>query len=194
MTGRGIIAVGTANAGKLASVTRALSSYPKLALCEIRGAKVASGVAEQPMTIEETTQGAKNRAVAALCSVEGATLSIGLESGVFATGGSLFELTACPIHDVENFHVGYSCAWELPKAVQAMIVDKGMDLSQAINACGICDDPQIGEKGGALGLMTGGRVTRPDYMVQSLQMAILTMNPLYYACSGAVPLGVNDGT
>ena len=43
-----------------------------------------------------------------------------------------------------------------------------------------------------LAVVTGGRVTRPDYTVQSIQMALVTMDAKHYRCSEAVPEGVND--
>jgi hypothetical protein len=89
--------------------------------------------------------------------------------------------------------VGYSCAWPLPGACARRVREEGMDLSQAANASGLCRDPKIGEKGGLIGVLTGGRVTRPQYTVQSIQMALLSMNPRQYPCSPAtVPAGIND--
>ena len=47
-------------------------------------------------------------------------------------------------------------------------------------------------QGGVLTVMTGGRVTRPDYTVQSIQMAVLALNPAFYECGDQVPSGIND--
>jgi non-canonical (house-cleaning) NTP pyrophosphatase len=71
-------------------------------------------------------------------------------------------------------------------------VREGRDLTQAFNECGISNDPKIGDKGGVLAVMTGDRITRPDYTVQSVQMAILSLNPAHYTCSKAVPAGINN--
>ena len=59
------LSVGTANAGKLQAVRRALALYPLLARLEVLPQKVESGVSDQPSTLEETTRGASNRARAA---------------------------------------------------------------------------------------------------------------------------------
>ena len=67
-----------------------------------------------------------------------------------------------------------------------------MNLTDACNEAGICDDPNIGDKGGVLAVVTGGRVTRPDYTVQAIQMAIVAMNPSLYECGPAVPGSIND--
>eukprot|EP00928_Gymnodinium_smaydae_P061082 TRINITY_DN4515_c0_g1_i3.p1 TRINITY_DN4515_c0_g1~~TRINITY_DN4515_c0_g1_i3.p1 ORF type:complete len:211 (+),score=31.99 TRINITY_DN4515_c0_g1_i3:61-633(+) len=185
-------AVGTTNPSKLAAVKRALSQYGALASAEIQGAKVDSGVSDQPMTMEETTQGARNRARAARAAIEGATIGIGMESGLFKTGGKLFDLSACAIDDGEQFHIGYSCAWELPDAVRRRVEEEKMNLTEAFNAEGICNDPNIGDKGGVISLLTGGRVTRTDYTVQSIQMALLAMNPAHFPCSSNVPKDINS--
>jgi hypothetical protein len=71
-------------------------------------------------------------------------------------------------------------------------VKEGRDLSQAFNECGICNDPKIGDKGGVLAVMTGDRITRPDYTVQAIEMAILALNPTHYKCGPSVPHGIND--
>ena len=68
-----------------------------------------------------------------------------------------------------------------------------MDLTAAFNKVGLCKDPKIGDKGGVLAIVTGNRVTRPDYTVQSIQMAIAGLNPQIHSCSAAVPEGINDG-
>merc|ERR1712217_486243 len=68
---------------------------------------------------------------------------------------------------------------------------EGKNLTDAFNEVGLCSDPDLGDKGGALAIMTGNRITRPDYTVQSIQMAILAMDPAIYRCSDIVPLGIN---
>lgn len=138
--------------------------------------KVSSGVSDQPKTLAETTQGARNRAERAAAAAGGNNaFGIGMESGLFESEGRLFDVCACAIYDGDEMHIGYSCAWELPPAVSEKVLKEGMDLTQAFNACNVCNDPKIGEKGGVIGLLTGGRVNRPDYTRQSIEMAILTL-------------------
>ena len=192
--GKGTVAVGTTNAGKCLAVKQALSAYFHLDKYGFQSYKVASGVADQPVTLKETLRGAKNRAHKALEASDGAaSLGIGLESGLFEDpDGRLCDLTACCIFDGEQDHVGYSCAWALPESCSRRVREAGMDLSQAANASGLCNDPKIGEKGGLIGVLTGGRVTRPQYTIQSIQMALLTMNPEHYQCNDkSISPGIN---
>ena len=186
------LSVGTANAGKLQAVRRALAQYPLLARLEALPQKVESGVSDQPSTLEETTRGASNRARAAAAR-GGTVLGIGMESGLFDVGDDkTFDVCACVIYDGTASHVGYSCAWELPPKIRRLVKESGMNLTDAFNEAGICDDPKIGDKGGVLAVVTGGRVTRPDYTVQAIQMAVVAMNPSLYQCSPALPRGIND--
>ena len=186
------LSVGTANAGKLQAVRRALALYPLLARLEVLPQKVESGVSDQPSTLEETTRGASNRARAAAAR-GGTELGIGMESGLFDVGDDkTFDVCACVIYDGTALHVGYSCTWELPPKIRRLVKESGMNLTDAFNEAGICDDPDIGDKGGVLAVVTGGRVTRPDYTVQAIQMAIVAMNTSLYDCSRSVPSGIND--
>eukprot|EP00933_Yihiella_yeosuensis_P061564 TRINITY_DN64395_c0_g1_i1.p1 TRINITY_DN64395_c0_g1~~TRINITY_DN64395_c0_g1_i1.p1 ORF type:complete len:193 (-),score=39.38 TRINITY_DN64395_c0_g1_i1:536-1114(-) len=187
-----LFAVGTTNPCKIAAVQNALAGYSAFAAAEIKGTKVESGVSDQPMTMEETSQGARNRARAARKALEGASFGIGMESGLFKMEGRLYDVCACAVDDGEEFHIGYSCAWELPDGVRRRVEDENMNLTDAFNAEGICDDPNIGDKGGVISLLSGGRVSRTDYTVQSIQMAVLKMNPAFYTCSGSVAKGIND--
>ena len=185
------LAIGTTNPGKLQSVARALADYPTLSTLKTMPVKVDSGVADQPSTLEETTTGATNRAKRAMKD-QGTTFGIGMESGLFEQGGKMFDVCACVIYDGENTHVGYSCAWELPNVVTKLFKEQNMNLTDAFNKAKICDDPKIGDKGGVIKIVTGGRVTRPDYTVQAIQMALAAMDPKSYTCGRNVPEGINE--
>ena len=194
-----VLACGTTNPGKVSAVRRALQAYSKARTWDIVCKKVASGVKDQPTTLEETTQGARNRAVNAVSALRAShqgteahklpMLGIGIESGLFEESGNLYDVCACAVWDGEQFHVGFSCAWQLPPSVSKKIA-QGMDLSQAFQH--ISPDPNIGDKGGAIAVMTGQRLTRPDYTVQAVQMALCALNPAHYPCASSVPRGIND--
>ena len=75
------------------------------------------GLACQPMTLEETTQGAKNRAVAAAAAIRSSKdanesadtnhhLSMGIESGLFEAHGKMFDVCCCAIYDGSEHHIG----------------------------------------------------------------------------------------
>ena len=196
----GCAAVGTTNPCKLAAVRAALATYPEavlpddasgaspLAVCAY---SVPSGVSEQPMTLEETARGARNRADAAYrahaqAAVGGPSrgglphLGVGIESGLFVIDGRHFDVCVVSAYDGAAHHLGLSCAFEIPKAIMEHVL-RGCDLSQACNASLITSDPKLGEHGGLIGLLSSGRITREQYTVQALNTA------LFFAAEAARP-------
>ena len=87
------IVVGSANAAKIRAVELAASRIFAPRKCEVRGVEVSSGVAAQPMSAEETIQGAQNRARAALKlgAETGCDFAVGLEGGLECVGARWFE-------------------------------------------------------------------------------------------------------
>ena len=179
-------AVGTTNACKLSAVRKAIAAYPEVCGA-VSAHKVASNVSEQPMTLDETTRGAKNRAeaaAAAACAEKKASdasmrvLGIGIESGLFALDGKYFDVCVVAAYDGRHHHIGLSCAFEIPPTILTHVLDGGADLSQACNRSGITNDPKLGEHGGLIGLLSSGRLTREAYTVQALNTA------LFFAAEG----------
>lgn len=200
-----IIAIGTTNPGKVQAVRDTIAAYDKLSgpSVVLLPCKVESGVSDQPMTMAESARGAESRALRARSeamakhrdTIGGVRLilGVGMESGLFeGPNGKLFDVCACVIFDGVHPHLGFSCAWALPDRVTAKIREEGMDMTQAANATSLCNDPKIGDKGGLIAVLTGGRVTRPQYTIQSIQMALLAMDPQLYDCSEEVPLSINE--
>ena len=85
------IVVGTRNPSKLRAVELAISRLFPEALCSIEGCEVESGVSAQPMSIEETRLGARQRALRALKLAKDATFAVGLEGGLDLVGTDWFE-------------------------------------------------------------------------------------------------------
>ena len=175
------VAVGTTNACKVAAVRRVLNEYSEVAsgqAAAIEAYKVASDVAEQPMTLEETKRGAKNRANAARRAAmhdddsRGPLLGIGIESGLFALDGKHLDVCVVAAYDGQEYHLGLSCAFEIPPPILQHVLHRGRDLSQACGDAGITDDPLLGEHGGLIGLLSSNRLTREMYTQQALATAV----------------------
>jgi len=175
-----IIKVGTNNSIKVDAVRDALTDYTELQKAEIFGVNVLSGVSEQPKTRQETAAGALNRAVGA--QKDGADLGIGIESGLMLSPldsigvvAKWLNFTAAVIYDGHNFHYGQSTAFPLSPRVADCIINHGMDLDQAAYACNYVDVPNIGKvRGGFLGVLTKGRISRKTYSKQALMMALIS--------------------
>ena len=109
--------VGSKNITKVQAVEEALSDFPEFSSAKVVSLAVDSGVHKQPKNIEQTVQGAMNRARNAFKDCD---LSFGLESGLIEvpnTKSGYMDITMCAIYDGKNFHLGGSSAFEYPKSM-----------------------------------------------------------------------------
>ena len=114
-----IIHVGSQNRVKGEAVREVLTNYDFLSRAEVIGVSVDSGVAFQPLTLDETILGAKTRAIR---SFPGSEYSIGLESGAHRIMDERYmELTICSIYDGKRHSLGYSSAFEIPPQMARLL-------------------------------------------------------------------------
>ncbi len=167
------IYVGSLNPTKVAAVREAMADHSDFSSWEVVGDDVPSGVSDQPKTIEETVRGAMNRARAAWR--EGG-ISFGLESGLMEvphTRTGYMDICVCAIYDGTEYHHGISSAWECPVDITRMMLEDGMNMSEAFYKSGRTDDPNIGSSTGVINVLTNGRVDRKAYTKQAIHMAII---------------------
>lgn len=172
------INVGSKNKAKVEAVAEILKEYQHLADAVIISLEAASGVSDQPKSLDETMQGAINRAKGAWNDCD---YSIGLESGLMQVPLSktgYMDVCVCAIYDGKECHPGLSSAWEFPdKKILDSILNEGLDMSQAINKAGLTKNPGIGSEEGAIGILTKGRLNRKEYTKQALRMALIHLEP-----------------
>jgi inosine/xanthosine triphosphatase len=178
-----LIRVGSTNPIKIEAVKEAKAKSALLASYAIESCTSPSEVSDQPMTFEETVKGAKNRAKNAYLSCR---YSIGIESGLMHAPGTntgMIEFCACAIYDGSNYGLGVSCGFELPPKVLSLITQHKMELSEAYYLAGLTQNRKLGAGEGALGLLTRMQVTRKDYTVQAVQMALIQFenSEIYFA-------------
>ncbi|VFQ43818.1 inosine/xanthosine triphosphatase [Desulfoluna butyratoxydans] len=169
------VAVGSANPNKLDAVKRAFQSFNGFNNLSFVSVASPSGVSDQPVGYEETLSGADNRAQGAY---GGSGYGVGLESGLVPVAGTetgYMNLTACVIYDGQRFHRGVGPAFELPGEVCRMVVDGGCELDEAVHRAGLSDSRRIGYAEGIIGLLSNGAVTRADYMVPAVTMALVAL-------------------
>lgn|SRR3989344_2117166 len=167
------INIASKNPVKVEAVREVLRNYQDLANYEIIEIEVNSGVSEQPKSLEETVQGAINRAKAVF---NGCIYSFGIESGLMVvpqTKTGSMDFCVCAIYDGKDYHLGLSCAFEFPKKVTQMIHEEGIDANEAFYRLGLTADRKIGSSEGAIGMLTKGRMSRKDYTKQAVQMALI---------------------
>lgn len=167
------INIASKNPVKVEAVKETIKSYDFLNKAEVEVLKVNSGVSEQPKSLEETIQGAINRAGLAF---NDCTYSFSIESGLMSvpqTKTGSMDFCVCAIYDGKQYHLGLSCALEFPVKVTKMIHELGIDANEAFYRCGLTRDKKIGCSEGAIGMLTKGRITRKDHAKQAIQMALV---------------------
>ena len=164
-----IITVGSGNPVKIEAVREVLEDYDLFRGAEIKAIKVSSDVSAQPWDLEETIQGAKNRARAAFQDCD---FSVGLESGLLPLpDGRLMNHTACALYTSGRYFLGFSPAFEIPSPLVPFL-NQGREVNEAARASGLTDHPRVGYEGGIISIITEGRVSRKNYIKPAIQMAL----------------------
>lgn len=175
------IGVGSTNKVKVNAVKEVIADYEMFKDAEVVSVEASSSVADQPLSLQETITGAKNRAKAAYT---GNNYGVGLESGLFdvpETKTGMMDTCACVIYDGKDFHIGLSSCFEYPIKVTKMVKQGTHDITQAFNEHKLSDDPKLGAAEGAIGLLTKGKVNRLAYTKQAIIMALIHLeNPELY--------------
>jgi inosine/xanthosine triphosphatase len=165
------VVVTSFNPVKIAAVEQAfLSQFPS-AQTHIVPIGVDSGVADQPMSDDETRQGARNRVAAAKQKLPDADYWVGLEGGLEDFDGDLMAFAwmavAGPGGRVSESR---SATLPLPPAVQALVAN-GLELGEANDR--VFSTLNSKQAGGAYGLLTNGLMTRESIYTQTLILALI---------------------
>lgn len=137
---------------------------------EVEGVTVPSFVPDQPMSDEETYEGASNRAQNAKIKIPTADFWVGIEGGVedrqsvMDAFGWMVILTNTMLSDAR------SCTFPLPPYV-ANAVRNGQELGAVNDA--FFQEHNSKQGGGAIGSLTDNIVTRTDLYVQPLCLALI---------------------
>jgi inosine/xanthosine triphosphatase len=175
------VIVGSKNPPKIKGVKEALKEFPQFMGAKVIGIQVDTGVHKQPKNIQQTVQGAINRARNAYKDCD---LSIGLESGLMEvpnTKSGYMDITMCAIYDGKNFHLGGSSVFEYPKSMIDLVFSKNYEIDEAAKEAGFSHDESIGDKEGMIGVLTKGYLNRTEYSKQSVITALIhLLNPEHY--------------
>jgi len=175
------IGVGSKNKTKVTAVSDILKDYPMFNGAEIVGVNVNIDQFGHPKSLDETIDGAIDRAKQAY---EGNDFGFGIEGGLMKvpkTKSGYMEVAACAIFDGKQIHLGLSQACEWPKKVITKILNEGLDGSQAMKAAGVTDSEKVGENEGFMGIVTKGRINRTAYNKTAVTMALIHLeNPELY--------------
>jgi inosine/xanthosine triphosphatase len=163
---------GSTNPPKMLAAKKAFERFGFLV--SIKGFEVSSGVNSQPIGFAETSRGAKIRAVNAFKKGQ-CDFSIGLEAGIVKFPGRTGYMDVCVavIYDGREFFYGTSPMFEYPKFILRKILSEKMEAGEAYGQYLGTGNP--GRKGGIIGHLSKGKITRAHYMVPSVEMALVSM-------------------
>lgn len=167
-----IVAVGSANKGKLEAVRAAFGYYFKGA--EVKGMAVDSGVSGQPTSLEEIVNGAKNRARNAFESVK-CDFAVGIEAGIFPfpeTASGYMDTGCCVIYDGQEFYIGCSPLFEYPKKAVEKVLNEGKEIAEVFKELYSETDHHKGGQG-AVGFLSKGAMPRTKFVEAAVTMALL---------------------
>jgi inosine/xanthosine triphosphatase len=165
------VVVTSFNPVKIEAVRLAFQS--RFASCEIRITlvKVDSGVADQPMSDDETRNGARNRVANARLKIPEADYWVGLEGGLDLFDQQLMAFAWMVVTGPgDRSSETRSATLPLPPKVQALI-DTGLELGEANDQ--VFSTLNSKQAGGAYGLLTDGLLTRESIYTQTLILALI---------------------
>lgn len=168
-----IINIGSKNLIKVEAVKEILDDYRHLRLANIIALDSLSEVGNQPKSLDETINGAMNRAKNAFKNCD---YSFGIESGLMAvpnTKTGYMDVCVCAIFDGKEYHLGLSSAWEAPKKVADLMLKEGLDMNDAAFKAGLTKNPKVGSAEGLVGIVTKGRLTRKEYTKEAIRTALI---------------------
>ncbi|WP_241622315.1 inosine/xanthosine triphosphatase [Rosenbergiella australiborealis] len=167
------VVVATRNPAKILAVSEACKSlFPDQPL-SIEGIDVASGVSAQPLTNDETWQGANNRLLSAKERTPDAALWISIEAGIDNNHAFAWIIAENRVQRSES----RSASFMLPTSI-LQALKQGAELGPLMSTLTGIDN--IKHKGGAIGAITSGILTRSAVYQQALILAISPLiHPVY---------------
>ncbi|MBS1263736.1 MAG: Non-canonical purine NTP phosphatase [Methanonatronarchaeales archaeon] len=163
------VAVGTENPVKVEAVDNVFSEAFEGPVHVVR-VDVDSGVPEQPFDVE-TVRGARNRAEAAYS--DGFDHSVGVEAGLLEfplleTG--YLDVQFCSVFDGETHSVGCGPGFQYPRVVLEKVL-YGITVGGAMEL--LTGEEDVGERMGAIGILSGGEMDRTELTEQAVLMALV---------------------
>lgn len=165
------IITGSTNPVKIAVVEEVFTDAFPNEVCTFSSFAAPSGVSDQPIGIAETKQGAYNRAQACHEQHPEADYWVGLEGGIEVIDDEYWTSAWMSVIDATGV-VGYgrTSAFMLPPEITARI-KAGEELGHATDA--VFNEHNSKHKGGAIGALTDGHITRQTFYRDALRFALI---------------------
>ncbi len=176
-----LVAVGSTRRPKLNAVTDAVEAFASAlgsgVEFEVVGFDVESGVSHTPSSRVELMRGARQRSEALVQLARDSGRSwryfVGLEGGLDVvqedSGRRVFLEGWAYVSDAVRGHYGRSGCVELPETLAQEVLEKGVELSVAVDRFAVAHDPDrfagavgIRDAQGAWGVLSGNLITRQE--------------------------------
>ena len=167
-----LIAIGSKHPVKINSAKAGFEAmFPENSF-SAEGYDVPSGVNDQPMSSQETLEGATNRAQALQTLCPMADFFVGIEGGIETINNTLLASAWIVVIDRNGTStLGRSGAFPLPPNVKRL-VDSGVELGHANDQ--VFKQHNSKQQGGAVGSLTGGVITRHSLYEHAMVLALAT--------------------
>ena len=168
------VTIASLNPAKINAVKSAFeAAFPQQEF-DFKGVSVASGVADQPMSNQETYQGAINRVHNAAQAIPNSDFYVGLEAGIED------NVTFAWMVIESNGQRGESRSASLmlpPQVIEKLV--HANELGDVMDE--VFGTDNIKQKGGAIGLLTHNQLTRSSVYHQALILALIPfVNPEHF--------------
>jgi len=172
------VVIASHNPAKIRAVNKAFALQFPGEEIEYTPISVDSGVADQPLSDEETRHGARNRVQNAHELHPDANFWVGLEGGIETIDDQLMAFAwMAVLGPDQRIGEARTVTLPLPPAVKAL-VDQGLELGDANDK--VFSTVNSKHQGGAFGLLTNGIYTREGVYTEALVIALVPfVNRLY---------------
>jgi len=168
--GRSVVVIGSRNRAKTQGVRRAFKHFLKDV--EFKELDVTALVKIQPMSMDQTVKGAKQRAELAIKS-QGAGFGVGVEAGlVELPEGFFLNVQIAAIADTEN-HLSFGCSSGFP--IPTRFVERLKQNSEELDRYTheLAGAKKVREEEGIVYRLSGGRMSRVEMTEQCVSMALI---------------------
>lgn len=169
------VAVGSTNPAKVKGTRLAFSHSLGLRTVTIKAVKTIPFVGSQPLSLDETVEGAQERAMFALESAR-PDFGVGVEAGLVELGsgrpGNFLNVQVAAVVDSEG-HLSFGCSsgFPIPKRFAEKLQETREELDRYTHE--LVGDKKVREEEGIVYHLSKGRLSRVDMTEQCVSMALI---------------------
>jgi len=166
-----IISVASKNPVKIEAARLGFQKVFPTEVVEVEGIHVPSGVSDQPMTDDETLQGARTRAEQAKERVSRANFWVGIEGGVNLTHHGMESFAWVVVISREGGSgQSRTSMFFLPPRI-AELIHEGKELGEATDI--VFNHHNSKQERGTVGFLTNNLINRTSYYVDAVVLALI---------------------